>query len=193
MGGAPLAPIFYYDLVSPDAYLALERLVEVLGVVPELRPVSWSRLGFAPAPLTRDPVLMASVERRAQERGLQPIRWPAHWPGDTDLALRVATYAAGIGKLAAYSLAAFRQAFAGGRELAEPDTVLLAAAACEMHPRAVLAAVERRSVRARLELATREAAAAGVRALPALTISGRAFEGDERLEDAAAALAAAAR
>ncbi len=42
-----------------------------------------------------------------------------------------------------FSLAAFRQAFAAGRDLTEPDNVLLAAAAAEMHPRAVLSAIER--------------------------------------------------
>ncbi len=38
----------------------------------------------------------------------------------------------------AFSLAAFRQAFAGGRDLEQEGTVLIAAAACEMHPAAVL-------------------------------------------------------
>ena len=47
----------------------------------------------------------------------------------------VATYAKQIGRAVAFSLAAFRQAFAGGRDLGERDNVLIAAAACEMHPR----------------------------------------------------------
>ena len=32
-------PAFYYDLASPDAYLAAERITGVLGVVPEFVPV----------------------------------------------------------------------------------------------------------------------------------------------------------
>ena len=36
-----------------------------------------------------------------------------------------------------FSLAAFRQAFAAGRDLTDPDNVVLAAAAAELHPRAV--------------------------------------------------------
>ena len=51
-------------------------------------------------------------------------------------AMRAATFAAQIGKAASFSLAAFRQAFAAGRDLSDPDNVLLAAAACELHPRA---------------------------------------------------------
>ena len=64
-----------------------------------------------------------------------------------------ATYAKQIGRAVAFSLAAFRQAFAGGRALDE-DTVVIAAAACEMHPRAVLQALGRRSVAAALDAAT---------------------------------------
>ena len=48
-----------------------------------------------------------------------------------------ATYAKQIGRAVAFSLAAFRQAYAAGRDLGDPDTVMLAAAACEMHPAAV--------------------------------------------------------
>ena len=49
-----------------------------------------------------------------------------------------ATYAKWIGRGVAFSLAAFRQAFAAGRDLSERDNVLIAAAACEMHPTAVV-------------------------------------------------------
>ena len=52
--------------------------------------------------------------------------------------MRVATYARQIGRVVAFAQAAFRQAFAGGRSLADEDSVLIAAAACEMHPAAVL-------------------------------------------------------
>ena len=90
----------------------------------------------------------------------------------------------------AFSLAAFRQAFAGGRDLAEPDNVLIAAAACEMHPVAVRKGAGLRSIAERLERATAEAAAAGVLDVPAVvTGDGRVFHGDRELEAAAGALA----
>ena len=56
--------------------------------------------------------------------------------------MRAATFAQKSGRAVAFSLAAFRQAFAGGRDLAETDNVLIAAAACELHPNAVLKAIE---------------------------------------------------
>ena len=191
-------PGFVYDFGTPEAYLALERLVEVLRTVPELIPVHADALpggggieGFRCEEDRR--IWMAEMERLAARRGLQALRWPDPWPPDTELAALAATYARGIGKVAAFSLAAFRQAYAGGRDLADRDTVLIAAAACEIHPRALLAALERRGIREALEAATAQAAAAGVRALPALLAGGRVFAGDAGLEQAAAVLAGRAR
>ncbi len=151
---------FYFDLASPAAYLAAEQ---VLSAVPQ--PCEWLPVRVPAAPADR-----ARVELRAAELGLQPLVWPP--PFDSDLAMRVATYAKGIGKTVAFALAAFRQAFAAGRDLADPDWVLLAAAACEMHPRAVLRAADTRHVREELERTTAQALEAGVTTVPALRIDG---------------------
>ena len=75
---------------------------------------------------------------------LQAVRWPPAF--DSELALRAATYAKQIGRVVAFGLAAFRQAYAGGADLGDTDVVLIAASACEMHPRAVLQAIERDAV-----------------------------------------------
>ena len=85
---------------------------------------------------------IAEVERRAAAYGLPPIAWPDPWPGNTLFAMRVATFAKQTGRTVSFALAAFRQAFAAGRDLSDPDNVLIAAAACELHPRALLKAVE---------------------------------------------------
>ncbi len=95
-----------------------------------------------------------------------------------------ATYAKQVGRAVAFSLAAFRQAFAGGRDLGDLDTVLIAAAACEMHPTAVLKALELRSVASGLERAVARARAAGVTAVPAIEIDGRLFAGPDALTEA---------
>ena len=49
--------------------------------------------------------------------------------------MRAATFAQQIGRTVAFSLAAFRQAFAAGRDLSDMDNVVIAAAACELHPK----------------------------------------------------------
>ena len=72
--------------------------------------------------------------------------WPAPFPFDSALAMRVATYAESIGRTVPFAQAAFRQAFAGGNALDDLDYVLISAAACEMHPRAVVQGAELRSV-----------------------------------------------
>ena len=186
-------PLFYYDLASPQAYLAAERVHEVLGVVPEWQPVLLSRLPRSGAldafrcAEERD-IYMSELARRAQEHGLQPLRWPPGWPGDSELAMLVATYAKQIGRVVAFSLAAFRQAFAAGRDLSDPDSVVIAAAACEMHPAAVLKAAQLRSVREELSRATDAATSAGVSTVPALRLGSEVFEGDDALDAAAAAV-----
>ena len=75
--------------------------------------------------------------------------------------MRAATFAQKGGRAVAFSLAAFRQAFAGGRDLAVTDNVLIAAAACELHPKAVLKGIETRSVKEALKQATAEAVERG--------------------------------
>jgi 2-hydroxychromene-2-carboxylate isomerase len=183
-------PVLYFDLASPEAYIAAERAAEVLGVVPEWQPIQLPALPGAGeldafrCAEERD-IFRAELERLALARGLQPLRWPPGWPGDTVLAMRVATYAKSIGRVVAFSLAAFRQAFAAGRDLSDPDSVVIAAAACEMHPAAVLKAAETRGVAEALARATAAAAEAGVRGVPAVRVGDRVFHGDADLEAAA--------
>ena len=182
-----MQPVFYFDLGSPECYLAAERVMAELPAVPEWVPVEAAQLSGAPG----DPAARrAAVEARAQSQHVQPLRWPAEWPQqDTRVAMIGATYAKQIGRAVAFSLAAFRQAFAGGRTLDE-DTVVIAAAACEMHPRAVMQALGRRSVAAALDAATAMATAAGVTQLPAIVVGDDVYEGIDTVEQAATALAA---
>jgi 2-hydroxychromene-2-carboxylate isomerase len=179
-------PVFFYDLGNPDCYLVAERIMSALPVVPEWEPVLGAELGLTPPAFDRER-LRAAVD--AHE--LQALRLPARWPPDTELAMLVATYAKRGGKAVAYSLAAFRQAFAAGRDLGDEGTVLIAAAACEMHPRAVLKGVGLRATRAALDVACERARAAGVTALPAIAVGTRTYCGEDALRRAARELAVA--
>lgn len=173
---APAQARFYFDFASPDAYLAAEQINAALPEVPEWIPVALGPPAFRCA--HEVDAYREDVERRARALGLQAVRWPQEWVGGEDVstawALLAATYAKSIGRAVAFSLAAFRQAFAGGRDLSERDNVLLAAAACEMHPSAVIKGAELRGTREKLERATAQARAAGVVEVPALvTPDGR--------------------
>lgn len=185
-------PRFYFDLGWPEGWAAAERVLQTLPV-----PAPWVPVDLGPRPDV-DWDALAALQR---ERDGLALKAPASWPVDAGLANAAATYARQIGRSVAFALAAFRQAYAGGRDLAEADTVLIAGSACEMHPTAILRAVETRSVRRPLAQETALARARGVLAAPAVwvpahgehdpgTTRGAVFHGDEALEAAAAALAA---
>jgi 2-hydroxychromene-2-carboxylate isomerase len=174
MAGSSTASRFYFDLASPTAYLAAERVNHALGSVPEWVPVRFD-LSFRCA--AEIDSYREDIERAARAQGVQPLVWPEPFPSDSEWAMLVATYAKQIGRAVAFSLAAFRQAFAAGRDLSERDNVLIAAAACEMHPVAVVKGAELRGTRERLEAATAEARAAGVTETPAVvTAAGEVIE-----------------
>jgi 2-hydroxychromene-2-carboxylate isomerase len=186
-------PVFYYDLGSPYSWLAAERVNSTLPEVPVWRPIllgglfkALGRQSWATTDARAEG--MREVERRAAEYGLPEVRWPDPWPGNTLIAMRTATYATSIGKGVSFALAAFRQAFAGGRDLSVPDNVLIAAAACELHPNAVTKAVEQQTVKDALKSATQEALERGVVGVPTIAIGDQVFWGDDRLEEAAAAV-----
>jgi 2-hydroxychromene-2-carboxylate isomerase len=180
-------PVFYYDLGDPRCYLMAERIMSELPAVPEWEPVHGAALGYTPPPPDA-----RALDCIIAGQGLMPLRLPRAWPPDSELAMRVATYAKGGGRAIAFSLAAFRQVFAGGRDLGDEGTVLIAAAACEMHPVAVLKGVGLRSVHASLQRAVERARRAGVTQLPAIQTADEVFVGEDALERATAALAAAA-
>src|SRR4051795_8640182 len=171
-GSVSEAAVFHYDVGSPWCWLAGERVAHVLGVVPAWQP--GLAAGLPGGSLDAD---RAAVDAAAAVQGLPPPRWPDPWPFDSRLAMLVATFAKQAGRAVAFSLAAMRQAFAGARDLSVADNVLIAAAACELHPRAVLKGVETASVRNALREATEAALAAGVSEVPALTVGGRVFSG----------------
>jgi 2-hydroxychromene-2-carboxylate isomerase len=196
----PERAAFYYDLGSPYAYLSAERIsglfTEAEIEQPEWRPILlgglFAEFGRGSWGLTEEREAgMAECDRRASAYGLPPIRWPEPWPGEMLLAMRAATFAKQTGRIVSFSLAAFRQQFAGGRDLTEPDNVAIAGAACELHPRALLKAVTTKGVKDELRRATEEAGALGVRGVPAVVVGGEVFWGDDRLEEAVAAAASA--
>jgi 2-hydroxychromene-2-carboxylate isomerase len=170
--------VFYFDLASPLAYLASEQLMHLLSGPVEWQPVLSRELpgpkSFDAAECQTDERLREEISHSAERLGLQPLRWPRPFPFDSSLAMRAATYASSIGRGIPFAQAAFRQAFAGGHSLESVDFVLIAAAACEMHPTAVLRGAELRSVGKQLRDATSEAGRVGVSDVPAVRLGPRA-------------------
>ena len=196
---------FYYDFNSPYSYLAAERIAPVFAEAgaeqPEWVPISFGHLlrttGRRPwsiPPEGPDPEHLAEVQRRADERGLPEVVYAKGWPVDNYslLAPRAATFAKQSGKAVSFSQAAFRQHFAGGRDLSDIDNVLIAAAACELHPKAVIKGIETEAVKTQLREATEAAIEKGVEGIPTVDVGGELFWGDDQLEIAAAKAASRA-
>ena len=190
--------VFYYDLASPYAYLSAERISQVFDDAgaepPEWQPILlgglFKRFGRSSWGIGPEREAgMAEVERRAQAYGLPPLRWPDPWPGNSLTAMRAAVFAKELGRAVSFSLAAFRQAFAAGRDLTEPDNVFIAAASSELHPRSLQTAIARDAIKQRLREATDAAGDRGVLAVPAVVVGDEVFWGDDQLEAAAAAAA----
>jgi 2-hydroxychromene-2-carboxylate isomerase len=179
-GSSTAEAAFYFDLGSPLAYLAAELVLHTLPQPAEWRPVLASELPGS------EPLQASEIERRAREQGLQPLRWPEDFPFDSEQAMLAVTYAKSIGRTVPFAQAAFRQAFAGGHSLAQMDNVLIAAAACEMHPKAVLKGAQLSGTRKQLHDATKAAADTGVTSVPAVRIGERVFNGKNALDQALA-------
>jgi len=196
VSGATERPVFYLDLTSPESWLAAEEVNGLLPVVPVWQPIDVAAVrklagGASPAVSTgAHSTRRAGIERRAAALGLPAVRWPDPFPADAERAVRAATFAQASGRVVAFSLAAMRQAFAAGRDLTDTDTLLLAGAACELHPRAVLKGIETRSVHDRVGRAHEAALACGVTDVPCVRAGGELFSGDSLLERAARVLGA---
>ena len=118
---------------------------------------------------------LAGVDRDAiATRAPMPPRWPDPYPADSHMAMLAAAFAKKSGRAVAFSLAAFRQAFAAGKDLGDLDNVLIAAAACELHPRALSKGIDLASTRAELDAGATLAREHGVTDLPVLIDGGAA-------------------
>lgn len=189
---------FYYDFSSPYSYLAAERIsgvfAETGAAQPEWVPISFGHLlkvtGRRPWSFEEDRSAdLDEIQRRARDRGLPEVVYPEGWPIDNYSLdpLRAATYAKESGRVVSFSLAAFRQVFAAGRDLSDRDNLVIAAAACELHPKAVLKGIETTSVKERLRRETDRAIELGVEGIPTVAVGDELFWGDDRVEAAAAA------
>jgi 2-hydroxychromene-2-carboxylate isomerase len=129
---------------------------------------------------------LEEIQRRAAERGMPDIHYPQGWPVENYSLnpLRAAIYAKESGRVVSFSLACFRQVFAAGRDMSDVDNVLIAAAACELHPKAVLKGIETKSVKEKLRAATDRAVELGLEGIPTVAVGDRLFWGDDRLEEA---------
>lgn len=189
------ATTFYFDLGSPYAYLAAERLDAVLPGPVRWHPVllgaifkATGRRSWAMTP-ARD-AGMREVERRAAACGLPPVAWPQPWPNDGLLAMRAAVAACEHDFGRAFAQAAFRVHFAEGRPLSNRDSLARAAERCGRDGAELLDVAAQPAIKHRLRHLTDAALRAGVIGVPSFGVDvGTRFRavywGEDRLGDAA--------
>jgi 2-hydroxychromene-2-carboxylate isomerase len=187
---------FYFDLGSPYAYLAAERLETLVA-----QPVQWQpvllgglfrangRSSWALGDDQRRQAGMAEVARRARDYGLPAIRWPQEWPTNYLVAMLASTFAFSVGRGREFTRRAFRDAFQQGWDLSDPERVFASAAQAGLDRDELDAATRAPQIKQALRSATDAAFELGVIGVPTLAIDDELFWGDDRLEDAAARLA----
>jgi 2-hydroxychromene-2-carboxylate isomerase len=192
------SPIFYYDLSSPYSYLAAARVDQVLPVRPEWRPIAFGvivqRIGKVPWSFAEDRSEdFAEIARRADALGLPPVVYPEGWPVKTYsiVALRAALAVEDQDERRLLTRVLYRTAFAEDRHLADADTVLDAAERGGLNRERIAAAIASPEIKELLRTETDAAIARGVTGVPTVAIGEQLFWGDDRLQDAAAAIAAA--
>lgn len=174
-------PIFYFDLGSPYAWLVAERIGHTMPTA-IWQPVC--QADISPGRLWDGD--RARVEALAADAGLLAPRWSVDDQHDDRLidtrkAMLVATFCKSIGRAASFALAAFRQAYNAGNSLEDVDTLLFAGAACELHPRAILQALELESTATQMDTAATLARLHGVTELPAVMRENALLAGDDLL------------
>lgn len=183
---------FYFDLGSPYAYLAAERIHDILPEPIRWQPVSLGaifkvtgRSSWATGDPERRQSGTAEVERRALAYGLPPVRWPEPWPGNYLTAMRAATFAdmKGVGR--EFALQAFHSAFQQGHDLSIPERVFEAARDAGLDPREIQEAISDPEIKLALREATDSAYELGVFGVPTVAVGEELFWGDDRLIDAA--------
>jgi 2-hydroxychromene-2-carboxylate isomerase len=180
----------YFDLGSPYAYLALERVnrfdlgeleLSVISLGALFKMTGRSSWGVGP----RRELGMAEVAARASAYGLPPIRWPDGWPGNYLHANRACLVAEEHGELERFARAALRAAFADGVDLGDDDALLAVARAAGLDAEAIRARIAAPEIKQRLRERTAAAFAEGVVGVPTLSVDGRLYWGEDQLAIAA--------
>jgi 2-hydroxychromene-2-carboxylate isomerase len=186
---------FYFDLGSPFAYLAAERLRDVLPEPVQWQPVSLGALfklngrsSWAAGDPERREEGIAEVEHRASTYGLPRVRWPEPWPGNYLMAMRAVTFAYRAGRGHEFTMRAFRDAFQEGVDLSVPANVLAAAENTGLDPQEVEQATQDPEIKLALRVATDAAHGRGVFGVPTIAVDSELFWGEDRLDEAAALL-----
>lgn len=188
-----MAATFLYDASSIYAYMAAERIDDLIPDA-DWRPILvaglWKLNGRSSWFLDDEERAkrLPEIEERAARYGLPPVKFPGAMPADNLGLARAATFARRKGAVKPFSLGALRSIYADGLDPSTPEHLQRLALECGLDPAGVFAARGDESVKDELKAASEEAHSLGVPGVPAVVVDGEVFWGDDRLDEAAAAV-----
>lgn len=186
--GAPIR--FYFDYISPNAWLAWARIHEVArasGRSVEPVPVLFAGLLEAsgrPGPAEVPALwrwMVRNVLRKAARHGI-PMKPPASHPFNPLLALRVSSLPMPEPVHRRVIDELFRAVWAGGPGVTVPEEVARCATRAGLDGPAAVREASSRETKDRLRRRTGEAVAAGVFGVPTMIVEGELFWGHDDLE-----------
>ena len=186
--GAVTAPIeFWFDFISPYAYLAWQRVHAVAEAHDRplvYRPVlfagllgHWGQLGPAEIPPKRE-FVFKQVLRRAAALGV-PLQPPPSHPFNPLLGLRLACVELEPEPRRRLIDALWQATWAGGPGITAPEEVARVLADAGLEPEPLLAAAQAPATKQRLLDHGAAAIAAGVFGVPTMLVDGELFWGDD--------------
>jgi 2-hydroxychromene-2-carboxylate isomerase len=191
---------FYFDVGSPAAYLAwqrLPRICEAAGAALAYKPMLLG--GVFQATGNQSPMsvpakgryLMADLERFAQ-RDRVPFRQNPFFPINTLTLMRAATglQMRDASRMAPYVDAVYRAIWVDGKNMNDPAVVAAVLQEADFQPAELLALAGDPEVKERLKAQTQEAVARGVFGAPTFFVGGNMYWGQDRLDFVSQALGA---
>lgn len=181
---------FFFDYVSPAAYLAHCRLPEIvkrtgaqLFYRPFLLGAVFKETGNAsPISIPAKGAWMVKDLSRFADRYQLPFQLNPHFPFSTLHLMRGAVWIQGSGDLEAYSSSMFRAIWADQRNLGDETEVARILASLDIDPQAFQNAIAQQEIKDQLKSNTDEAIRRGAFGAPTFFVGEEMFWGQDRLD-----------
>jgi 2-hydroxychromene-2-carboxylate isomerase len=181
---------FFFDYASTYSYLAcnqVEAVAQRTGAELRWRPFLLGAVfkatgNHTPLQIPQKGVYIAKdIQDWLRYLKLPALVLPESFPANSLKANRMALVAAEHGKVAAFSHAAYRAAFAEGRDLNDPKVLAELARQVGLDPDKALAHIENQEIKDALRRNTEEAVARGAFGAPTFFVGDNMFFGNDRL------------
>lgn len=184
---------YYHFVVSPWSFLAINRFNEIVErhkATVNYKPIdvmsTFANMGGTPIPKRHPSRLkyrMSELQRWSSYLNIKMNYQPAFFPVDASLGSKMVLAANNQGLNAgALSDALLTAVWAEEKNIAEPDTLIAIASACDMNGDLLLTEAQSETLSAQFTSTTQEAHARDVFGSPSYVVDGKVFWGQDRLD-----------